>query len=88
MTRAELAAGHDTTERMGPDDMATLRDEQHLQAALLRQRQAAQAMPGSQPGVCSNCGQACLPTAVYCDEDCREDHQYRLAVQSKQRARR
>lgn len=88
MTRAELAAGHDTTERMGPDDMATLRDEQHLQAALLRQRQAAMAMPGSKPGTCSNCSQPCLPAAVYCDEDCRADHQHRVTVQRKQKARR
>jgi hypothetical protein len=30
------------------------------------------------PGVCTNCGQACLPLAVYCDELCREDHEWRL----------
>lgn len=88
MTRADLAEGHDTTERLSPDDMATLREEQHLQAALLRQRQLAARHPRDVPGICSNCAERCLPLAVYCDEDCREDHQHRLGVLAKQQARR
>lgn len=88
MTRADLAEGHDTTERLSPDDMATRREEQHLQAALLHQRLAAARSPRDVPGTCSNCGERCLPLAVYCDPDCQADHQHRLAVLAKQHSRR
>lgn len=87
MTRSELTRP-DPTERLGPDDMATLREEQHLQAALLRQQERAERTPAGRPGWCSNCGEACVALAVYCDDDCRDDHQHRLAVTAKQQARR
>ena len=78
----------DTSERLSPDDMATLRDEQFLQAAQIAQAAAAARAPKGVPGVCSNCQAVCLPSAVYCDEDCRADHQHRLTVQQRQRGRR
>jgi len=81
-------AERDTSERLSPDDMATLRDEQFLQAGLLAQQAAAARAPKGRAGTCSNCGEACLPSAVYCDEDCRADHQHRLTVQQRQRGRR
>ena len=37
------------------------------------------------PGVCTNCGEPCLPTAVYCDTDCREDDEKREAAERRHR---
>lgn len=73
----------DTTERMGLDDMATLREQQHLQAALIHQAAKARQTRGQQ-GVCSNCGARCHPSTVYCDEDCRGDHEHRTRVLARQ----
>lgn len=74
---------HDTTERLGPDDMASLREQQHLEAALIGQQQRAQRTRGVQ-GTCSNCGEACHPSTVYCDEDCRADHEHRETTLQRQ----
>lgn len=79
MTRA-LLDERDATERLSPDDMATLHETQLREAALLEQRLAAE-KHRSTPGICSNCGEACLPAAVYCDADCRHDHERRLRAQ-------
>ncbi len=73
----------DTTERLSADDMATLHEGQLLQAALHRQRLAAARGAVGQPGVCSNCAAQCLPRAVYCDEDCRADHEARLQAMQR-----
>ena len=78
MSRA-LLADRDATERLGADDMATLHEVQLREAALLEQSLRAQT-ERSTPGVCSNCGAECLPLAVYCDDDCRSDHEHRLRV--------
>lgn len=80
-------ATRDPSERLGPDDMATLRDAQFLEAALLAQRQVAPAVK-SRPGWCCNCGAACLAAAIYCDDDCKSDHQHRLMVLARQQGRR
>jgi len=69
----------DTTERLGPDDMATLHEAQALEAAMLRRQREAARAARSTPGVCTNCGAECLPRAVYCDEDCRADHEARAS---------
>ncbi|MDY0748520.1 hypothetical protein SNE35_28730 [Paucibacter sp. R3-3] len=74
--RAPLG-GRDTTERLGVDDMATLCEEQSREAALREQQLRAERTPRSRPGVCTNCGEACMPHVVYCDADCRADHQSR-----------
>jgi len=70
----------DASERLSADDMATRHEEQLREAAMLDQKRAA-ARLRSTPGVCSNCGEACLTAAVYCDADCRHDHERRLRVQ-------
>ncbi len=85
--RAPLAE-HDTTERLSADDMATLHAEQHLQAAHLAQARMSRSLPASAAGVCTNCGAPCLPLAVYCDDECRADHEHRLRVQRRQGAAR
>ena len=78
---AEGAAvpGHiDDLERLSPDDQATRRESELLADALDMQRPRAEAMARSRPGVCTNCGEVCLLTTVFCDGDCRDDHERRL----------
>jgi hypothetical protein len=70
----------DPNERLSPDDQATQRDAEFLQRALLIQADSARRRPASQPGVCTNCGGQCFWPAVYCDDDCREDHEHRLQL--------
>jgi hypothetical protein len=67
----------DPSERLSPDDMATRREEEFRAAAIQR---ALGATYTGRPGVCSNCTAFCLPLAIYCDEDCRSDHEERLAA--------
>jgi hypothetical protein len=64
-------------ERLTGDDLATKREEEFRALALAEQARKS-AVQRSVPGTCGNCGQACLPLAVYCDEDCRADHEHRL----------
>lgn len=67
-------------ERAKGDDLATRREEEFLQVALRDQARRAARQRGT-PGTCGNCGEACLPLAVYCDEDCRDDHEARLRME-------
>lgn len=68
---------NDPAERLGADDMATRREEEFRELALRRQQHAA-CKRSTEPGVCTNCGSVCLPLAVYCDADCRDDHEARM----------
>lgn len=74
----------DPGERLGPDDMATRREGEFLAHALRAQHAAAAATVGAKPGTCCNCGAGCLPQAVYCDEDCRADHEQRRRILARQ----
>lgn len=67
----------DPGERLSHDDMATRTEHQFLEAALRRQRQTA-GLLSSRPGRCANCGERCIPRAVYCDHGCRDDHERQL----------
>lgn len=61
-------------DRVSEDDMPA-----HLEALFLAQAlRRVPATPVGEPGRCGNCGQACMPNAVYCDADCRDDHELRL----------
>lgn len=82
-TRSLAPEGVDPEERLGPDDMATRREGEFLAAALRRQKQLA-AYHAAEPGRCANCGELCLPQAVYCDADCRADHERRRRVLARQ----
>lgn len=75
-------------DRLTKDDQATRLDELQLAAALRQHQAAALRAPARRPGVCTNCGAACLPSAVYCDADCREDHETREATQARLAGRR
>lgn len=73
----------DSSERLSADDQATQREAQFRAAALLRHRQAS-TVAARTPGVCANCAQQCLPLAVYCDDECRAEHERRQAVLRRQ----
>lgn len=78
--RAEL---RDPTDRVMEDDQAAYRAQEFRERALLIQRLHAANGLASVPGHCANCGEPCLPLAVYCDADCRDDHEFRLALVSR-----
>lgn len=46
-----------------------------VQAALARARAAIQKLPAC--GLCHNCQASVPPGHLYCDADCRDDHQHR-----------
>jgi len=70
-------AERDQGERLSADDEATRTEAQFLDRALeIHAARAARVLRGT-PGVCMNCREACLPLAVYCDDDCRVDHEAR-----------
>lgn len=70
-------------EHVSADDRVQIRAEEFLAVALREQALAARRMPGAVPGVCTNCGERCLPSAVYCDADCRADHEARARVHAR-----
>lgn len=71
-------------ERLSADDMASRAEEEAREAALARHAWRAAAQPASKPGVCRNCQLACLPRAIYCDDDCRQDHEARMQTLRRQ----
>jgi len=62
------------------DDMATLREAQFTDWAVAAARRPVQA---SAPGVCGNCGAVLPSLAVYCDPECRADHEHRQAAERR-----
>lgn len=62
------------------DDMATLREAQFTAWAVAAARKPVQ---GGAPGVCGNCGAVLPNVAVYCDPECRADHEHRQAAQQR-----
>lgn len=80
-----MPAERDEPERLSSvDDQATRREEEFVADALRAQRRRAAAASSSRPGVCTNCGEACLTAAVFCDEDCRTDHERRVQRRTRQ----
>ncbi len=71
-------------EHLSPDDQATRREAEFLAQALVLQQARAAGMVVER-GVCTSCGARCLPRAVYCDAECRADHEQRLARLARQR---
>lgn len=68
-----------------PEDQAQRAADMFLGQALAGQQLRAAKLRHGTPGVCSNCGEVCLPTAVYCDAQCREDHESRVRAEQRQR---
>lgn len=88
MAEAEYRRGRalveiDPTERLSPDDRATQAEAEFLADALLARRAQAMKAPELPRGVCANCGELCLPRAVYCDADCRGDHELRQGADAR-----
>ena len=76
-----IDAGIDRAERLNEDDQAARAAQRFLDGSLARQQRAAAA--GSYPpGTCRNCGVMCVALAVYCDDDCRSDHERRLRARA------
>lgn len=70
-------------ERLSAEDLASRRADEFLADALAVQvRQAGHTM--IKLGVCSNCGERCHAAAVYCDPECRTDHEGRLRILARQ----
>ncbi len=65
-------------------DQAQQAEARALEVALELRRRAALSLGGI-PGVCTNCGEHCLPCAVYCDEECRADHERRQSIHARTR---
>ena len=70
----------DEAQRLSADDQATQRDAEFLADAIEAQRLAALRLAPPPRGVCVNCRAPCAPRAVYCDEDCRADHEVRVSA--------
>lgn len=79
-----LIGQHDRTEVATADDLAARRADEFLALALLNQRGHARREAPSQAGVCTWCGEPCQVRAVYCDADCRADHESELAARARQ----
>jgi hypothetical protein len=82
-TAAIVADEIPEAERLSADDQAALVAEQIAADALATHRARQARIVASVPGVCSNCEERCLPTAVYCDAECRDDHEKRLAADGR-----
>ena len=82
-SRAPLGA-HDPTEVRTADDVASRRADEFLAMALLSQRVKADGGMAVLPGLCTWCSQRCLPAAVYCDPECRADHEAELRTLTRQ----
>jgi hypothetical protein len=70
-------------ERLSQDDQAARREAEHLACAVAAQQRRAATAAHSTPGICSNCGEACAGLAVYCDLECRGEHETRLKRQAR-----
>ena len=67
----------ESLERLNPDDEAQRTADMFIAASIAQHKLRAKA-DELKPGTCANCGEMCLPMAVYCDEGCREDHEVRV----------
>lgn len=71
-----MDAGVDRAERLNEDDQAARAAQRFLEGSLLSHRRATAQQPGT-PGICRNCGERSPTLAIYCDDDCRTDHERR-----------
>lgn len=74
----------DRTEGATTDDQATRRADEFLALAMINQQCKAEGGVVVQAGVCTWCGERCMQRAVYCDADCKADHEAELATLVKQ----
>ncbi|MEO8153582.1 MAG: hypothetical protein ABI605_10970 [Rhizobacter sp.] len=72
-----------SAERLTADERVSRSEEEFRNLALLQQRLRAAGAAPAQQGVCTNCLEQCLPQAVYCDPECRDDHEQRLVLAAR-----
>lgn len=65
-------------ERLSAEDRAARAADEHLADALIAQQVRAAGGVVYRRGTCANCGERCHPSTLYCDPDCRADHEDRL----------
>jgi hypothetical protein len=70
-------------ERLSAEDMASRREEENRAAALDAQALRAQGGGLIVRGYCVWCQRICPPLAVYCDAECRSEHEADLARQAR-----
>lgn len=73
----------DDLERLSADDMAARTTAQMQADALLAPRLRAERGEFIRRGVCLSCDSQCLPCAVYCDAECRTEHEARLRAHAR-----
>ena len=83
-----LNVERDTSERLSPDDTASLREAEFLEAALCGHRAKVEKAGAVANGECANCGQPLPSDWVYCDQDCKDDHEHRLVIERRQGLRK
>lgn len=66
-------------ERLNADDQAARAADWFLDEAM-REHLRKRGGEALQRGTCANCEEACAEQAIYCDADCRADHERRLAA--------
>lgn len=64
-------------------DMATVREEQFLAAALEKASRAPQV---ERTGICLNdgCGEKAINGGLYCGDDCKDEHRREEAIRARQ----
>lgn len=83
-----LNIDRDTSERLGADDTATVREAEFLEVALCEHRAQVAKDGPVEHGLCANCGEQLPASWVYCDQDCKDDHEHRLETARRQGLRK
>jgi hypothetical protein len=83
VTRRALLDPLAPDERLSAEDMASRREEEDRAAALAAQALRAGGGALIARGYCVWCQRVCPPLAVYCDKDCRSEHEADLARQAR-----
>lgn len=83
--RTDGLLGHwDRTEVLNDEDVAAHRADEFLALAKLDHETRKRGGAVILRGTCCFCQAQCSPQAVYCDADCRDDHERELAALARQ----
>ena len=64
-------------------DLADLASDNDYNSEILERHKNAKKKKVNR-GICLNCGTVLTPSLIYCDLDCKADHEYRLKIKSNQ----
>lgn len=73
-------AERDTLERLGDDDMASVREAEFQAVALSEHKLRARQAPTMIRGICNNCGDEAPAGWIFCCAECRDDHEHRMST--------